>query len=727
MVASIRIKEVIEIHFKESVVAELCDAKRERMQLLQKLVTFSGIMIDSDGVKQGTFADEAVYPRALNLEAGGEWLALSSDGSGNYEIHVDPSGFSRIYYAHINEAGANFLVVGPTFQSVAARLREQRIDAGINWPLVVSNIFINHTLFKSITSEDTYSSKIKTLTPNKYFSFNSDKLQIVEDDFFQDPKGRSYESLIKDGISRATAQIQSMASLDIETKQINLSGGRDSRIVLALLLASGRHKEFSVTSVDPARWGNPTAVAGLESDLSIAGTLASYFDMRWTGPKTFTSTAISPSEMIAAWGANWSNRKWPIPGDIRQISPASLEVALRGGGGELLRTTDLASTAQALGAKLSGSDDPRMQFNSLVDRWISSVPDSLRHDVGAYVTESLFKDSTRNLDDMFNRHYAMNRNRDHFGHLVPSIMQNELAWHPLSQPEFRYAAQLLPLQERAMDFLPIDIFNNTIPELSYFSYDSNPWSKASMDRALPISPILRNRMELSEADIVAYRNIAEKSFTQRNIAISNSSYQIHLSVDYLKAYFKNAIKTKLNLIYNMYPELRHTELHAILSSAMFHSESNLPNSLRLVSHLESIVNVFADLPVASVRRINLTSARLLGNAAQLANATPSLHIAPKAVPGRDNIQSNVFNVNHEWHGDTLEVSVESSIKTDVAYEYAFYLYGDGAKIDQRWYSESSRHSFSRFSDVAIYEIKAFIRQKDDDVFPLIQSISINSK
>lgn len=718
----IRIKEVIEISFDESASLEICNTKRGRFPTNQSLITFTGIMIGTDSVTQSTLADQTEYPQILDLESGGEWLALSSDGAGNYEIHTDPSGFSRIYYARIDEGGINLLIVGPTFQSVAARLRDLSIESDVNWPMVMSHLFIDHTLFKSITSEDTYSNRIKALMPNKYFVFNKDKLEIVSENFFRDPKERSYECLLKDGISRATAQIRSMANLDIETKQINLSGGRDSRLVLALLLASGQHQDFSVTSIDPARWGNPSAVAGLETDLNIAGSLASYFDMRWTGAKNFSSTPIGPSEMIAAWGANWSNRKWPIPSEIHQTYPASLEMALRGGGGELLRTTDLASRSQSLGAKLSRSDDPRKQFGSLVDRWLLPVPDSLKSDVSAYVTDSLFDDSTRNLGDMFNNHYAMNRNRDHFGHLVPSMMQNELAWHPLSQPEFRYAAQLLPPRERDMDFLPIDIFNSTSPELSHFRYDSNPWSKESMSHAQPVTPAFHKRMDRAEADLVTYRNIAEKTFGQRSSAIRDSRYHIHLSVEYLNAYFKNAIKSKINSIYDKYPDIKNTELHFVLSSSKFHSVTNLPNYIRLVSHLESIVNVFSDLPQASVRRLNLTSRRFLRGASQSAGTSSSLHIATSSTSGFDDNHSNVFNVEYKWKDNTLEVTVDPSVKTNIAYQYAFYLYSDDLKIDQRWYSESSSHRFSKLPDGSIFKIKAFIKQRPEDEFPIIETV-----
>src|SRR5699024_974362 len=70
----------------------------------------------------------------------------------------------------------------------------------------------------------------------------------------------SYEQMLERGIELAVGDVQHLVDSH-ERTAINLSGGKDSRVVLALALASGRSGSIHVSATDPTPPGGSTAHA----------------------------------------------------------------------------------------------------------------------------------------------------------------------------------------------------------------------------------------------------------------------------------------------------------------------------------------------------------------------------------------------------------------------------------------------------------------------------------
>ena len=59
-----------------------------------------------------------------------------------------------------------------------------------------------------------------------------------------------------------------------------------------------------------------------------------------------------------------------------------------------------------------------------------------------------------------------------------------------------------------------------------------------------------------------------------------------------------------------------------------------------------------------------------------------------------------------------EIIVDSYFFDKSKYDYAFYLYKDGSKIDSAWYSDSMIATFELKGIAGAFHIKAFIRDRE---------------
>ncbi|MGP5122996.1 hypothetical protein ACTXJU_08860 [Glutamicibacter ardleyensis] len=711
-------QEVLEVTLKSNSII-IQDSFLDSPLSNHKMVRYSGYLITDSSVSTGSFADVAEGLPSMESLPGGEWIALSSDLQGNYAITNDDAGFGRIYYAGVQSNEGFKLIVSSTFKSVSARLQSLGVRQDLNLPPLLASIFLNHVLFRSISSEETYSDSIRTLEPGKIILFNDSSVRINKQNFFHDPQGRSYQKLISDGIERATKQIISISKQDIRTKQINLSGGRDSRIALALLLASGKSTDFTVTSIDPtSKWLHPSAVTTLTRDLEISGKLGNYYGMGWTPPKQFTSEELTPYEMVEDWSANWSNRKSPVPGDIRKIIPAELEIAIRGGGGEILRSTDMAQNLASQVMTATGKLLPQVTLPDLAELWTKPVPDSIKSLVVDYIMRSFQGASLLGFKELINGHYATHRNRDHFGHLIPSLINNEMAWHPLSQPEFRYAAMTLSTNDRELDRLPIEIFNTTNPELAYLEFDSKQWGSASKQYRQDTNRNKVSGLRASVPDLETFFDYSKQNNENRQTALRNpKKTTTHLSLRDLTSFFSNDVKVKLSLLMSFSENLKNSEFSGITTHNIFHGRFKLQHYLMLIAHLESALDVFSVDNPSSVVNLNL-SGRQVNLVPKFFNASES-HAATSSSSDVTSPSTDVHTLTVSLQGRTITASIENLLDKSKGFLYAFYVFKNGIKIDQFWYSSKSSVQFNVIETGEKYFIKAFVKSREDQLFPII--------
>ncbi|MEE1620769.1 hypothetical protein ACQ7DA_07565 [Zafaria sp. J156] len=243
----------------------------------------------------------------------------------------------------------------------------------------------------------------------------------------------------------------------------HLTGGFDSRLVLAALLATGRAGDVAFFCSGP-----PTSL-----DRCVADGLMRQYGLRSTGHPGFDT--VNPDRTLAA-------QRLAMTEDAHGMLTASPSLGMRqpdggslilsGGYGGLLRSQyGHRKGAEAVGSGLTralwgntafGDDDVRItspEFNAALT---SRVQDSVRAQRAKGLDESAW------LDAMF----MSVRNRYYIGLTSSLVSRSVPRFDPLYSPLGAYAALRGPAEERAVNLLGFDVMDALAPGLKSWEFDT---------------------------------------------------------------------------------------------------------------------------------------------------------------------------------------------------------------------------------------------------------------
>lgn len=154
----------------------------------------------------------------------------------------------------------------------------------------------SNTMAGQLLSEDTLVSQIKYIQTGSYLEvrigagISATMVKRNIDEMFGVPGGMGYESVIQNAVQRCASLIHTLSSISVNSVRIALSGGTDSRVVLACALASPISKEqaiFNCTNTAPSH----------EKDYAVVSDLSKRFNFplgfRAANIKRNVSTKIS--------------------------------------------------------------------------------------------------------------------------------------------------------------------------------------------------------------------------------------------------------------------------------------------------------------------------------------------------------------------------------------------------------------------------------------------------
>lgn len=445
------------------------------LQYLNGFMTTTEENILSDGL-------EPISSRITLQEASdaiGEWMGVFSGSRGTFIVCADHFGYQPVFYRSLVTSRGSWLFVGSSVDSVSRAASRYGGPLEIDKDELLSYVGTTDPWSVTMQSSQSMESSTKILLPgeslvikNNFWSLRKTKLFKGKEDYY---------SLIERGVQRAVRQLQVASRLDVDQRRINLSGGKDSRIVLALLAASGNISNFSVTSMNPRTWSPESARPIIMADLRVANGLRNEFGLSWTTPLKSRFQPLGFEQSLDFWHAYRGHRnfKFRATGGLYHQKGTNLE--LRGAAGETFRGFKAVST---LLNKLpfennvsSLESDTLTLIKHLYGRRIMST-DELA--LAAQRTYGLFAQlESENISQALQRRYSVFRNRSHFGHVRYSMAQGQYPVLPLSQPEFVQAAEILSEEERRLGKVAYDIIELACPELNELPFDDgNYWDES---------------------------------------------------------------------------------------------------------------------------------------------------------------------------------------------------------------------------------------------------------
>ncbi|OLF37505.1 hypothetical protein [Psychrobacter sp. Cmf 22.2] len=664
---------------------------------------FSGLVYSVDNQpKLYNFSDcslPAVSKDLDNLK--GQWAAvLTNEKRSIFKIVADYFGFQSVFYRYdIIDEGHSQLSVSTSYNSLIEYSKNNLLPYNFNEEQFYLAMGATNVHLRTAFSSESFCREIKLLGVDETLSFDTlkDIFKVDKKEFIRDPKGRSYEELISIGVNKAKKDIASLVKF-YEDKRIFLSGGRDSRMVLALLSSLGIEKDFTTAM------GNPQNLSGLakrvvEKDLYVSTYLANEFGMKHSEFSEHLRLNLDfekSLERILSYGAQFA---WTIAPSNRVTLPTHSYLALRGGGGELFRAHDTSREAIAeLQTKYPNFNtlDFDTQVDALFNLYINvkTIPNNYIVRCKELFTESFVFDKEFSLEQNIDWHFDYYRNRVHFGHYISSFSKNELAFHPLMQKEFLYAANHYNIDERRGGKICYDIIEKLNPELNKITFDNGHWSDIDTTFGPTLEELSKDTELYKEYYEVQVKNSA---LAHRPVDINKYEIDSEQNLSRYKIY-NLAINSLLELVYERKYTLNHIE--QIIKNIHSGKASPVEVFLKYIDYK----NIFEEYNTScNLLSVNVPFSRKYLDYCNLESQEKLLSTKKECFKNLD----YTFVVS-----ESLSFKVNLSSKFDELFdkvEYAFYLHENGKILDKCWYGEKSEYHYNNLDKGKRYVVHFFLK------------------
>lgn len=659
-----------------------------------------GIAVGREGLIESDFSRpmDTLNPADRFSENLGEWLAIAADRKNEhtkYLVFGDSYGYCPIFYALVKDRG---VVVSDSFGGACAGLEELGTDPKLDFDNYVATVSAAATQFTNPTVVRTMAEQIKIL-PMDAALLITDRaaIRLPRSTVSAVPQGASYEQLISQGNELVQESLNKLTnSLDVPMGLL-LSGGVDSRLVLGQIKAAGLVKSFSVRTSDPRDYKSAYSQRVFERDAGIANELRQRLGMNWMRREQAQSLSVSFRESLAAfqrYNSNFSYAFRPTWGLTIQGRPI---VTLRGGGGEILRSTGTGwniDKAVRADPSLENEDSSR----KLVSWYMKSSNKTavFQERVEQFMSDELAVLRGKSLVEKLNSHYLHTRNRTHFGHTRASRSLNELPLQFLSNSYYLEAASKIPFQDKAEGALVQEIFASTAPELLKFPFESLEWHKR-LATAGTRKDVDDPNAWLAEFDWLK-KHQPKSTPRQGWEKGARGEYFAHNSVDAARTYLNAAFDLLNDVTGDDHLRAFHQEVGSLIDS----SDLKAPTT---VAKVASAVDVFFPSTTRGVSlRLQTTRNRALQQLTSSRVIWPTVYR-----DGWNNVPVPDIRPTICREGSKIIVDAGVRVQAEAGQTFAFYLLSNGRRIAQQWYSSEQRAVFDAPADQKTLVGKVFVK------------------
>lgn len=614
----------------------------------------------------------------------GEWLGVFSDNRNRYLISADPFGYQPVYYRFLPIAQT--LLIGTSPQALANAARKSGEANAPDWSQLLGALGTTHAWSITMQSNQSFEANTKVLLPGQHIQVKDASWHVSSSAFFT-PED-DYDALLDKGIARAIHQIRAASTLNVDQKQINLSGGKDSRMVLALLEASGVIDEFSVTTMNPKTWIPVSSRPALFQDLYVSNHLRTLYKLDWTKPFRQEYVPLSFEASLNEWQNYRQHRNFKFRASNHMYVQDGINIELRGAAGETFRGFKAVAGLMAKNSFQNSRKTLDRDIELLTEHLYGDgvLSDGQRNAVFENI-RSLFSElGAETIQEGLHRRYTVFRNGSHFGHGRHSMSHGQIPILPLSQPEFVQASQLLSPGQRDAGQVAFDIIERVNPTLNEITFDGGFWTESllSQKRRADVasieteSPFLERFFALDEAAI------------ETRLASKRNNMQHKGNPRAFDARFEtiNRIKQTLHELH----ELSRSTASEALNLKGFQREllqglesKKLPPAVVLakLDSMKRAVSGGPDTTTIVVRSANPAASFFLGRSSENARCLPEIYSHPN------------FQLPLKLKPGSVEANIRQYGSISQPMEFSFSLFTDGKRTSRIGYSASQTATFDR--------------------------------
>lgn len=449
-------------------------------------VDLNGFRIDAAwGLSPTPVEQDARFARGSTLEPilekTGEWWLVAKDQRGRYMILADPFGMQPMYTSVATTIDGSSLFVGGSAAETARSIRTAGASIDNNWSSLLSRLTSRHPFLECVYDYSTSTENISMVAADQAVLIENGTFSLIPRPVSNALATGDYDALVTLGVERAMEELWNLVQ-DYAHVNFKLSGGKDSRAVLALALQAGVAKNLSIEASDPAPAGGTLAnQTTVREDLAISSRMVKKFGLHWldqrTPRDTWPDTLWGQLAVFQKLRHGLNTKFYPAGLTYRLHEP---EARINGAGGGIYRAhwSSAFSTTHIWGrlGLSSGSqrEDAAILFNGLSSDL--PLPPDLRRQAETSFADALSYLSQGTIADALNLHLSHFRIRGHASALKWGRSFGMTNLPILLRPEFVHAISKLPTQERFSGRILYDIVEKVAPELHDLEYQSGAWA-----------------------------------------------------------------------------------------------------------------------------------------------------------------------------------------------------------------------------------------------------------
>lgn len=635
----------------------------------------------------------------------GEWVALFSDSGKvnesafeeSYMVASDYFGFGKIHYAFVPSRefpSLRTLIAGPTFRGVARVLDQMGYPSSVAWDVALPHVISHVNLFRTRASRRTFADQIEVLGSDEVLIVSKYGANIVNRPI---PNlNEDYESLIEQGIEAAIADAKAASGLGMPMS-FSLSGGKDSRALLSMLVAGGMAQDWNIVTKRPGtQAGASTEV--FRRDLEYASKIVDKFNLNWHIPRGGYYVQTDFREFLNDYQDFRSNQNFELTPQ-KHLRREAGESTTMGIGGELLRSyiargyrdghpqwwTAAGKTAD------SAFLDLRSLFSRLAVSW--KLPMDLYDQAASSFAHSMMFDLQGTALEHIDKSYGEYRSRAFSSNMESNRHAGSFLTYPLARPEFVAASRLLSPEDRDDGRILFDIIEKSSADLNALPFAAPAWPERFRTRG---NEDFWKGASVSRAE-VRYQSLLAKApkipIIQRNVPPSdfNDSAMSHIG-------------NRFDILRDVGPR---NWVDPIISRAARRALMSPGSLYSLLAVVESITDVVKTPPI-NLTKLSINLVKKISTVHSEHTFSPSgsisenepLHESKSAVDATETVFVKRLNsIDLSQVSARLIIEPDSSCLTiDILNlpsdcEVAVYILSGGVRIDRTPYRAVSRVNF----------------------------------
>lgn len=436
-----------------------------------EILHFEGI-----ATKHGLLVDDyakLTIKDILEQEVDGQWFSVISENN-TIKIVGDFYGFSTIFYTSFN----NIVAISTHYDALISFLKKNKIDLKLNYAEIYPYFASKHSFFDQGYSCETSCEQIKRINPNNYIEIRGNSYKVLK--FNRSLMvNKTYKDLIKIGISKSNINLKNLSRLGYDAIEQSLSGGKDSRCVLALAISANLNKDLAIRTRAKFSDGGKLNSNVIDDDFEIALDLVSTLKLKWTPVREKIGYPISFKESVEDYRFYRSGKyfNFNFTKYAAKLPLKDQYIELAGGCGEVLRGfwADYFRNIRR-GEQIKELSKDKLKASNLVfDIIVPKHPklSQLHAEAKKIFSKEVVDTEGDSFFESIDNHYFNHRNKYHFSNHEYYFKTGMLLYFPLAVKEFYLASKMLPHSERANGRLVFDIISEVDNSLHSFGYESD--------------------------------------------------------------------------------------------------------------------------------------------------------------------------------------------------------------------------------------------------------------